>query len=83
MKVQVHANWKSLQQHASILKFLIHIADWLSNKYKLHHTVQEKAILTRKRKFQKAKEEEERNKVLKQKNKGARLGHQMSGLANR
>ena len=44
IKAQVHANWKALPQHASIVKFLVYLADWCSTRYKLHHIVQDKTL---------------------------------------
>lgn len=44
LKAQIHANSKALPHQAKIVKFLIYLADWLSAKYKLPHTVQDRTL---------------------------------------
>ena len=44
LKVQVHANSKSVQHHARVVKFLIYLADYLSMKYKVAHQVQDRTL---------------------------------------
>ena len=53
------ADWKVLDHHASIIKFIIYLTDWLAIKYRLHHSVQEKTKQARLKKYDEAKKESE------------------------
>ena len=66
MRVQINITRKAIAQgtYEPLLKNVIHMVDFLASKYKVSHQTQEKVVSSRKRKYQAAKEETDKEKKL-------------------